>query len=116
MTVIHEAVKTSRRNALSDPDRTGYVPSISSGVCRNVCEDSSVNAIAALQQILAEQPGRADAEAQAGGDGSVVARRLARPGVQRTKREENGRGEADRSNRGNRQTCLQKGSVPARLP
>ncbi|WDT53502.1 hypothetical protein [Streptomyces sp. G7(2002)] len=76
-------------------------------MCRDVCEDGPVAAIAALQQILAEQSGRANAEAQAGGDGLVVTRRLAGPSVQRTERTEDGGSEAGGSNSGARQTSLQ---------
>lgn len=60
----------------------------SSGMRRNVCEDHSIAAVAALRQVFAEQPGRTDAEAQCRGEGAVVLSLLSRPRVQGAEGEE----------------------------
>ena len=75
-------VEVSRSKALGSPDRLRHLPCRDSGVRRNIYEDSTICAIAPLQEILAEQASRADKDAQPAGYGKVVTRRLADPGVQ----------------------------------
>lgn len=66
----------------------GHMPSCSSGCCRSMCEDGPIASVAALQQVLAEESG--SAYAPPGGDGAIVARRLAVPGVQCAEGKESG--------------------------
>lgn len=56
-------------------------------VHRSMCEDGPIAAVAALQQVLAKEAGSAYAP---GGDGTIVARRLAIPGVQCAEDKESG--------------------------
>ncbi|MGW7423508.1 hypothetical protein ACWGJB_26310 [Streptomyces sp. NPDC054813] len=51
-------------------------------------EDDSVTAEGVLQQVFGEESGRADTEAQRGGQGSVVLALLSSEGVQGAKREQ----------------------------
>jgi hypothetical protein len=100
------APEIPHHDTLRNPNGTGPMPSCSSGVRRNMYEDGPIGAVAALQQVLAEQAGRADANAQPGGHGAVVPRRLAEPGVQCAERQEDRGSEAGGSNSGIRQTGL----------
>ncbi|GAA2966800.1 hypothetical protein GCM10010518_61510 [Kitasatospora cinereorecta] len=72
------------------------MPSYSSGVRSDMCEDGPIAAVAALQQVLAEEAGSADA--QPGGHGAVIPRRVAEPGVQCAEHKEERGSEAGGSN------------------
>ncbi len=80
--VIRKSVEVLRSEALGSPNRLCHLPCCGSGMRRDIREDSTICAIAPLQEILAEQAGRADTDAEPGGYGKVVTRRLADPGVQ----------------------------------
>ncbi|MFC8077831.1 hypothetical protein ACFUN8_20100 [Streptomyces sp. NPDC057307] len=77
--VMRQAVKVSRCDALRCANGAIHVASCSSRVCRYVREDSPEPTVTVLQQILAEQAGRADADAQPGGHSTLVIRHLAGP-------------------------------------
>lgn len=88
--VVREPVEMMRGAALGNLDGPCHPSCCGVGMRRNVREDNTVGAVAALQKVLAEQAGRAGTDAQPSGYGEVVTRRLADPSVQPAEGKERG--------------------------
>lgn len=105
-TVFGEPAEATGHHALRGANGSGDVSGCGSGVHRDVREDRSITTVAALHQVLAEQPGRAYTETQCRGKGAIVFRLLRAPRVQGAERQEDGGSEAGGSKSGVRQMCL----------
>lgn len=104
--VVGESVEVAGHDSFGSTNGSGNVPRCGSGMHRDVREDRSIAAVAALYQVLAEQPSRADAETQCREKGTVVLSLVRGPRVQGAKGQEDGGSEAGGSEGGIRQVGL----------
>jgi hypothetical protein len=111
--IVSEPVEVAGHDAFGSTNGSGNLPGCGSGVRRDVREDHSITAVAGLHQVLAEQPGRTDAEAQCRGEGAVIVT-LRGPRVQGAERQEDGGSEAGGSEGAIRQVGLLGAASAAR--